>query len=433
MKRLLIISPHFPPVNSPDMHRVRMLLPFFQLNGWGVEVLAVSANSIASPIDDWLAEGLPKNVNIHHVDALGLKWTRMPGFGNLGFRALNALKRKGDSLLLSGHFDLVYFSTTVFEVHLLGPRWRRKFSVPFVMDYQDPWVNEYYRDHPLIVPPGGRFKYAIMDVLHKWMEPRVLKLCSGITAVSAAYPAQLHSRYAWLKNIPTLIQPFCGARYDWERLGAQQSNAIFDKSAGSIHWVYIGVVVPMMELALRSFFRALQSTNATNIRHRLKIHFIGTSYAPAGVAKPGILPLAQEYGLSDIVHESCDRVRYSDALRYMQNADALLAFGTNDPSYTASKIYPYLLSRRPLLAIFNENSSVIKILNEVGGGVCIAFNNSESIDALAARIDQEWLGNKAFQEVKAMNDTAFTPYLDKNCAKEMSEFFEHVLSEEVDR
>ena len=41
MKRVLIVSPHFPPVNAADMHRARMVLPFLRENGWEAEVLAV--------------------------------------------------------------------------------------------------------------------------------------------------------------------------------------------------------------------------------------------------------------------------------------------------------------------------------------------------------------------------------------------------------
>jgi hypothetical protein len=177
------------------MHRVRLLLPYLFQQGIQADVLAVEAGQVAAPLDLWLAAGLPKDVPIHRVRALKLGWAKIPGLGQLSRRALSALRRKGNLLLREGVFDLVYFSTTVFGVHLLGPEWKRKFGVPFVMDYQDPWVNDYYRSHPRVRPPGGRLKYAIMDWLHRRAEPQVLAACSGITSVSAAYPKQLIERY----------------------------------------------------------------------------------------------------------------------------------------------------------------------------------------------------------------------------------------------
>lgn len=43
MKRVLIISPHFPPINAPDMQRVRMSLPYYKDMGWGVPIVTTTA------------------------------------------------------------------------------------------------------------------------------------------------------------------------------------------------------------------------------------------------------------------------------------------------------------------------------------------------------------------------------------------------------
>jgi hypothetical protein len=181
------------------MQRVRLILPYLKEASVEAEVLGVEAEQVSSPQDPWLVSGLPFDVPIHRVKALGLGWSRFPGFGLLSFRAMGALRCKGDELLRSGKFDLVYFSTTQFGIHLLGPSWKKRHGVPFVMDYQDPWVSDYYREHPEVTPPGGRLKYALMDRLNRRNEPRVLKECSGITSVSPDYPKQIAKRYEFLK------------------------------------------------------------------------------------------------------------------------------------------------------------------------------------------------------------------------------------------
>lgn len=429
MRRVLIVSPHFPPVNAADMHRVRMLLPFFRENGWQAEVLAVSPDQVAIPFDPWLVDGLPEDVPVHRVKALGLGWSHIPGLGTLGLRALWALAKAGEWLLAAGGFDLVYFSTTVFEVHLLGPRWKRKFDVPFVMDYQDPWVNDYYREHPDIVPPGGRLKYSLANALHHWMEPRVLKQCAGITSVSPDYPKQLARRYKWLYNLPNLVQPFPGANRDFARLSdSLVMQRFFDRQAGNIHWAYIGVVVPSMLPVLRALFRAIATEMPIDLRRRLTLHFIGTSYAPKGRAIPQVLPLAHEYGMTDQVREQCDRIPYAEALKCMTDADALLAIGSDDPGYTASKIYPYLLARKPLLAIYNEKSSVVDLIHAVGGAVCVPFSADLKEDALVQDIVHSWLSGARFTKLIPLNDVAFEPYTDRGSAVTLCHFLEECLS-----
>lgn len=423
MRKVLIVSPHFPPVNTADMQRVRMLLPFFKENGWLTEVLSVSAEQVASPLDPWLVDGLPEDVPIHRVKALGLGWVHAPGLRNLGLRSLRALGKAGDRLLEKGGFDLVYFSTTVFEVHILGPRWKRRFDVPFVMDYQDPWVNDYYREHPDVAPPGGRMKYALARALHHWMEPRVLQACAGITSVSQGYPDQLAQRYPKLSLPAYLVQPFPGAMRDFERLKVESQGAATAPPDGHLHWVYVGRGGGDMAKALRGLFMALRNYAPAGWLEKLHLHFIGTSYAASGRGGKTITPIAAEFGLERLVEEETGRIPYSETLAHLRSADALIIPGSDDPAYTASKIYPYLLARRPLLAIFHRKSSVVDLLERVGGGVCVPFTSEEPMGSLADRVADCWLRNKAYERVLPLNEEAFRPCTDSEGAKQLCAFF----------
>lgn len=427
MQRLLIVSPHFPPSSTADMHRVRMLLPYFRENGWHVEILAVEPDQIASPQDPWLADGLPEDVPVHRVRAMGLGWSRIPGLGTLGLRALCALAGKGDSLLERGQFDLVYFSTTVFEVHVLGPCWKRKYGVPFVMDYQDPWVNDYYRDHPEITPPGGRIKYALSNALHRWMEPRVLRDCAGITSVSPEYPKQLKARYHWLGDLPNLVQAFPGAKRDFERLSSSKSQQnVFDPNDGKVHWVYVGVVMPGMLPVIRQLFEILSLKEHSNLCSNLKFYFIGTSYASDEKARPQVLPLAQKFGLTNQITELTDRIPYVEALKCMIDADGLIAIGSDDPGYTASKIYPYLLAHKPMLAVFHEESSVVNLIKRVGGAVCVSFNNSTGKE-LAKNIANKWFDSDQYKTPAPLNENEFRGNTDQGCAEALCNFFHGLI------
>lgn len=427
MQQLLIVSPHFPPSNTADMQRVRMLLPYFRENGWQVEVLAVQPEQVSSPVDNWLVEGLPEDVPVHRVKAMGLTWSRLPGLGTLGLRALRILDRAGCDLLAKDTFDLVYFSTTVFEVHILGPRWKRKYGVPFVMDYQDPWVNDYYRDHPEITPPGGRIKYALSNALHRWMEPKVLQECAGITSVSPEYPKQLRKRYHWLGDLPNLAQPFPGAKRDFERLlSSKIQQNIFDPNDGHVHWVYTGVIVPGMLPVIELLFEVLSMRNQSGLCSNLRFHFIGTSYASAERGRPQVLSLASDYRLSKQITEVTERIPYVEALKCMSDADALIAIGSDDPGYTASKIYPYLLAGKPMLAIFHEKSSVVDLIGRVGGAVCVLFNNSTGKE-LSKRIAKKWFDGEQYNNPVPLDENEFRENTDQGCAEALCNFFHGLI------
>ena len=127
-RRVLIVSPHFPPINAPDHQRVRMSLPYFEEFGWRPTVLAVRPEDTEGSADPWLEHTLPTNVEVIRTTALPVRWTRRIGLGNLGLRALVPFWREGNKLLGRERFDAVYFSTTMFPVMALGPWWRRRSS-----------------------------------------------------------------------------------------------------------------------------------------------------------------------------------------------------------------------------------------------------------------------------------------------------------------
>lgn len=441
--RVLIISPHFPPTNCADHHRIRLVLPYMAENGWDAEVLAIESAQVASPVDPWLEAGLPSEVPVHRVMAMGLCWSRVPSFGSLGFRALRALQKRGDELLREGRFDLIYFSTTVFITHVLGPRWKKRYGVQFVMDYQDPWVNDYYREHPTVVPPGGRLKFGIMDYLHRKIEPRVLRACSGITSVSPAYPRQLSKRYPLLqidsdKNVlekkhplPALVIPFPGDQRDFDLVRLSEAKqSVFDPTDGKQHWIYVGRGGEDMARAVRSLFSALSKLLERHSEERktLKLHFVGTSYAAAGTGSKTIEPLASEFGLDDIVSEHADRIAYSETLRCLLDADALIIPGSDDPGYTASKIYPYLLAGRPLMAIFSKTSSVVDLIRDVGGGMVVSFTDNDEADTIGERILTEVFTEGLNIPRIPLDEIAFSPYTASYQAHRLCHFLEKIVT-----
>jgi hypothetical protein len=430
MPRVLIVSPHFPPVSSADMQRVRMLLPHLRDNGWEAEILALDPGAVSSPLDPWLEEGLPTGLVVHRVAVPGAPWSRLPGLGTLGLRALPALARAGKMLLRSGRFDIIYFSTTVFETHILGPLWERRFHVPYAMDYQDAWVSDYYAARPELKPPGGRIKYAIVRRIHQWMEPWVLRNCSGLTTVSPDYPGQLAARYPGIGLPRVLVQGFPGAARDFERLPESPAGSLpFNPDDGCRHWVYVGRGGEDMAMAASAFFVALAQAHAAGIATDVRVHLIGTSYARSGSGQETFSPLAQKHGVGDMVIEQTDRIGYAQTLWCLRNADALVVPGSDDPAYTASKIYPYLLARKPLLAIFHGRSTVVDLFRKAGGGVCLSFAEDDSIDTLATRISRAWFDNAAYEKLVPLNLRAFQPYTDVACAAEFSRFLRLCLAD----
>jgi hypothetical protein len=430
-KRLLIVSPHFPPVNAPDMQRVRMSLPYFSEFGWEPSVLAAAADeSMAS--DPLLCETVPAEVSVERVRALPPSIARMFGLGNLAVRATPSLYAAGCRLLDARAFDLVYFSTSIFLTMPLGRLWKRKFNVPYVLDFQDPWVSDYYETHPAAAPPA---KYAVARHMHAVLEPWTLKEADGIIAVSPGYVDTLHERYPWMRGRPSLILPFGASRTDFELLDRHpQRNRDFSPGDGRIHGVYAGRGGDDLRTALDILFRALQIglRSAPNLFGPVALHFIGTDYATDHRARKTVEPLARQAGIAARVQEETARRPYFETLQLLKDADFLLIAGSDDPSYTASKLYPYVLARKPLLAIVHEASTVAEVLRETGAGLVVTFPSAPGEDARAAAADRlaaSWRAVLAALPRRPETDWAsFERYTAREMTRRQCALFDDVLA-----
>ena len=429
MKTVLIISPRFPPINAPDMHRVRLSLPYFEAMGWQPEVWHVDPSRIERDRDPLLSQTVPPDVPTYEVGALNPTYTRLVGLGSLALRSLPFYFQAINRRLARGDVDLIYFSTTAFPVMVLGRYWKRRFGVSYVIDMQDPWHNEYYLEQP---PDERPPKYWFSYRLHKYLEPVAMASVDGIISVSEGYCNTLCERYPNVEPQACTVIPFGAAAGDFEVMEASAvTQPIFKVSESTINIVYAGRGGHDMAVAASGLFEALARGRQRypQLFERIRMYFVGTSYAPDGQGKKTIEPLAAQAGVDDVVHEFTDRIPYFQALRLLRDADHLVIPGSDDPHYTASKLYPYILSRRPVLAVFHEQSSVVDILRATNAGVAVTFNDSTRRDALAGQLLEAW--KFLLEQLPFTPDTnweAFEPYTAKEMTRRQVEVFDRVVS-----
>jgi hypothetical protein len=375
LKKVLIISPYFPPANAADMQRIRMSLPYYKEFGWEAEVVTCLPQYYDGSTDNLLLKSLPTNLKIHYVKAFSKKITRKIGLGSLALRSIYFFRKKVNQLLTKEKYDLIYFSTTQFPVCILGAYWKKKFRVPYVIDMQDPWHSDYYLDKPKNEqPPKFWFSYR----LNKFLEPIAMKHVDGLIAVSSQYNIELVERYKL--NIPTATITF-GA-FDKDIEIAKENKHIAEPilfNCDKINVGYIGRGGHDMREALELLFKHFNDFLNEDLDYFNQFHFnfIGTSYAPKGKGQQTVFPLAKKMKLENFVEEQTDRIPFYQTLNTLIEFDILFICGSNDKKYTASKIYPYLMLEKPLLAIFHEESSAVEIINKCSNATVITFQDTE--------------------------------------------------------
>jgi hypothetical protein len=414
VRKLLIVSPRFPPKNAPDLHRVRTSLAYYRRFGWEPTVFCLTPESSDGVDDTMLGESLPTDIEIVRVAAWSEERCRRVGFGHTDYRSWVPLFRAGTKLLERHRYDVVLFSTTVFLTFLMGPIWKRRFGCKLVYDFQDPWYHAGPLPYGKSTVPGSWWKYRLVQSMAKFFESHALKSADHVISVSQGYVKNFSTRYPWLRPDQFTVLPFGYARQDLEFVKQHDlEHGLFRRDKNVIRWVYAGRGGPDMDSALAVFFEQLAALRerSPQFARRLRVHFVGTNYSPGRRTSKVIEPLAVRYGVQDLVEEHSERIPYHQTLSLYSDSDAILLIGSNSGDYTASKFFNCVAAKKPVLALFHRASLVTTLAERFPNVAMATFDpdpsGPEFGDAVARGM--EWLRNPMFDG--SIVDQELAPWL----------------------
>ena len=365
------------------MHRVRMSLPYYKEYGWEPIVITVDEKYVEGYRDDLLNETVPNDIEVHKVKAWPINITKKIGLGSISIRSYYYFKRKGNELLKKRKFDLIFFSTTMFHVCALGRYWKKKFNIPFIVDFQDPWRNDFYFKNPQAIRPS---KFRVSYAIHKKIEAYAMPFSDGMMAVSQSYIDTLKQRYPSLKNRPSIVLPFGTSVKDFNVVSQKKVlPQIINLNSDKIKVVYIGAMTQFFLELIRAFFIAFKQTIVN--KEKYHFYFIGTNYK-ARKDKPVEL-LAAGLNMQHIVTEIPQRIPYFSAIATMMHSDILFIPGSLDADYNASKVYNNIQTGKPIFSIFNEKSLVKQIIEETNAGIVVGINNNDDEASLIKKISKK--------------------------------------------
>ena len=379
MQTVVILSPHFPPATLAGVHRARHLAKYLPQFGWRPIVLRAHERHYTEKLDPNLASLVPDSVEQVRTKAFPASLARLIGVGDIGLRGLNGFRTALDTLVKAHRIDAVLITGSPFYPMLLARHIRDHLGIPVILDFQDPWVSAEGEQRSRWSKGWAAHKLALA------LEPNVVRHADFITSVSERQNEEMAARYPFLDPAQMAAIPIGGDPEDFDALRVYSSHdAQLTLTPGLKHFVYVGAFLPRSGPVVRVLFRALRALKAErqNLSSKVKFTFVGTSNQPSGSSGHRVKPIAEAAGVGDLVDEHAPRVPFLEALSLLANADGLMMIGSDEPHYTASKIYPNLMAARPYLSIFHEASSAHTILSSAGGGAAFSFNGDASLNAL---------------------------------------------------
>lgn len=386
-RRLLVIAYYFPPMGLSGVQRISKIVKYLPEHGWDVTVLTVGDVGYFAHDYSLLEEVHGAGVSIERtktLDPLRLfrrKGTiKMPSDGSRRF--LSGITqtflqpdnkigwkryaiRRAKELAAVEPFDAILATAPPFTDFLVGHELRQSLGIPLIVDYRDPWVDN--RNYFYATPLHRRYATRL--------EQRILRSADSIVVVNRKIKEKLIARYQFLTHTSVEIIP---NGYDPEDI--EEAARIPIERPAKMRLTYSGHFD-----AKRSpeyLFQALANVFAASpaMRDEVEACFVGHFH-------DSFMKMATKLGVSSAVRTT-GYLDHRESVRQLLASDVLW-LTIFDPTITPGKIYEYMGTGRPILALAPEGA-VRNALRGYGASVAVEPTDVEAITRAITALHQQW-------------------------------------------
>jgi hypothetical protein len=381
LKKVLFITYYWPPSVKASLHWPLKIIKFLPEFGWQPSVLTVKEDTFSSK-DDSLLNDINKNLevikansfepfNIYKKFTGKLKheqlvasetistvnksithrisiWIRMNLFvpdARIGWY-LPAVK-KGLEYLKNGNIDAIVSIGPPHTTHLVGMKLSKRFNIPHIPVFIDPWVDIiYYKNFKRSKPTLA---------LDNHLEKKVLQNSKSAIFVTGTM------RDEYIKKYPFLDDKSCVLYWGYDE---EDFNNITTKTEGEEKIiVHAGNIFDFQNTP--EFWKQVKLEIDSG--NKFKIKFIGT-------VGPGIKQTIENASLKPYT-EYLGFLPYNKMLQELSKASYLLVCAT-EPRHVPGKLFEYLRIGKPIIAFGNDNEEVKNILKETNAGMMFRYNQT---------------------------------------------------------
>jgi len=374
LRNVLFIAYNFPPHGGAGVQRSLKFVKYLPDFGWQPWVITTqpSATIVSDPsqladipkttpvirvpgfsIQELMAKTRP--YPIHRLVVLLNLLLQVPDpsifWSRKAYRTVNSLIEKVNP-------DVIYTTSGPYSAHILGFRLKRKYGLPWLADFRDPWSKN------LVIPylPGYRR-------LNEILERRVLEYANKVACVSAP----------WLKDLIEILGKDKG-KFTLIHNGFDDDDITISNTEFSTPFTITHLGSLYRDRNPECVIQAIANLiNAGAISEsNIHLQFIGkdvqdnfTTYS--WISQIGYVP-----------HSELEKYR-SDTDLYL----LILNCSQKNFGNYSGKLYEYLASNRPILAIAPSNGVAQQLIIESRTGFA-ADNNIHEIEMAILKVYHEW-------------------------------------------
>jgi len=422
MKKVLIISYYYLEQEAIGSIRIRGLAKFLPEFGWEPVILTVKVPGKSEPrfnvvetfyqdkqkklkenlgfkadeaVKDQLGLPVYKNKKLL-IDYVFYTWQEIFCYPDLEKSWYKFAVDAGETLLENDSFDAMISSSSPVTSHLIAKTLKNKYGLPWVADFRDLWTQNHYYSHT-----------KMRTLIERKLEIKTLAMADALVTISPYLAEKLKKLHN--KRIYSITNGF----------SEEETDKYEDKLTDKFTITYTGILY----LAKRDPIKLFQAVNELISNkivdaNDIEIRFYGPkeSWLEEEIKSINIKKIAKLYGLVDRM----------TALKKQRESQLLLLLLWDHPeekNVATGKLFDYLGSKRPILAIGGSKGFVKEILDETNAGI-FAISIDE-IKNFLVNSYQEWKRNGIVSYSGKMSN--INRYSHREMTKKFSEVLERII------
>jgi len=408
-KTVLIVAFDFPPSSSAAVQRTLKMADYLKDFGWQAVILTAKASAYEATED---SQNIPEHIREHvyrttafdvhnHLSIKGKHFNWMKGIDRWSTWIPGAIQC-GKKLINKYQFDAIVSTAPIPSAHIIASTLAAKGGIPWMADYQDPMA----------------YLYEPTSKLRKFCHQRIDKtVASSASALVYATKQAMTLYQNAFPNTKKSIFHFVENGFDecnFELLNGYKPKSPLPFNQSKFSFYYSGVLYPNgrdpnpLFKAIAQLVDNNQLTNDT-----FEVIFQGSGNGEK------FNNLLGELGIDSII-KFMPSVPYVDSLFNMLNADALTLIQDNVFNLQVpGKLYEYIRTGKPILAISPNDSATSEVANRVKNSFIATEVNS---------IAQQIL--KIINLKKTANTTAVESFSRYSKTREFSQILNGIIDED---
>lgn len=385
MKKVLIITYYWPPAGGPGVQRWLKFVKY--LPDFGIDpVVYIPENPTYPLVDEKLLSDVPANVTILKnkiiepyawASVFSKKSTKKISSGIIPNQRKQSLVQKmmlwvrgnlfiPDARVLWVKPSVNYLSKYIVEngidtiittgpphsLHLIGLQLKEELNIKWIADFRDPWTTIGYHKALKLTASSAQ--------KHKTLEKKVMNMADLLLVTSPTTKKEFEA------ITPKPIHVITNG-YDVENVGRPTLDEKFTVA-------HIGSF--LSERNPKVLWEVLQELVAEN--EDFKKHF---ELKLMGATSQEVLDTIAEFKLNDYVN-NLGYVSHQQAVEQQRKSQVLLLIEINSEdtkSIIPGKLFEYMVSERPILAIGPQDADFATILQQTNTGVFCLYSDKEKI------------------------------------------------------